>query len=390
MSLYRSAALSSRIKKSTPSLKRASSSPFSSLPKRKHIQRSKSKAESDEEEEEDFLNDKLDDIGLVEALATDLTLRDVAQAIQYIRGRMWNSIPGQKSGMNSTRITEVLNYRDSLPPIVTVSHVQALLHSPSAVEREVVELIQEGAIRKVVVDGRGGLGEVLILVKDLENMIDRSNLEASLKEELKTLLRENPTALKFSRTLFTEEGSQAYMHAGFLTSSTTNYTATDHFSRPGDGSKGTLTSLNSISRAASGSLAAVGGEGAVHASGGSGGGARLTGKGDFSLSLPATGKFLKLLSSARLHLVSLLSKSKYREAPESLLRERWNGGIETDDGVSAAKRNRGEFSGVLPGKIRKWKQYYGISFEWILAECVGAGLVEVFDTRSIGRGVRTL
>ncbi|KAJ8069897.1 hypothetical protein OCU04_000306 [Sclerotinia nivalis] len=114
------------------------------------------------------------------------------------------------------------------------------------------------------------------------------------------------------------------------------------------------------------------------------------GKEIFSLSLPATGQFLKLLSNARLHLVSLLSKSKYREAPESLLRERWNGGIETDDGASAAKRNRGEFSDVLPGKTRKWKQYYGISFEWILAECVGAGLVEVFDTRSIGRGVRAL
>lgn len=391
MSLYRSAALSSRIKKSTPSLKRTSSSPFSSLPKRKPIQRSKSKPEYlDEDDEEDFFDDKLDDIGLVKTLATDLTLRDVAQAIQYIRGRMWNNIPGQRSGMNSTRIAEVLNYRDSLPPLVTISHVQALLNSPTSVEREIAELIQGGAIRKVIVGGRGRLGEVLILVKDLETMIERSKLKTSLKEELKKLLRENPTALKFSSSQFTEEGAQAFMHAGFITSSTANYTATDHFSRPGDGSKGTLTSLDSISKAASGSLAAVGGEGAVHASGGSGGGARLAGKGDFSFSLPATGPFLTLLRNARLHLVSLLSKSKFREAPESLLRQRWDGGIETDDGVSAAKRNRGEFSGVLPGKTRKWKQYYGISFEWILAECVGAGLVEVFDTQSIGRGVRAL
>ncbi|KAI9640885.1 hypothetical protein NHQ30_010726 [Ciborinia camelliae] len=392
MSLYRSAALSSRIKKSTPSLKRNSFSPFSSLPKRKPIQRSKSKPEQnvDEEEEEDFFDDKLDDIGLVKALATDLTLRDVAQAIQYIRGRMWNSIPEQRTGMNSTRIAEVLNYRDSLPPIVTVSHVQALLNSPTAAEREIVELIQGGAIRKVVVGGRGGLGEALILVRDLEDMIEKSSLKAPSREEFKKLLRENPTALKFSRSRFTEEGGQALIHAGFLTSSTSNYTTTDHFSRPGHGSRGTLTSINSISKAASGSLAAVGGEGAVHASGGSGGGARSAGKGEFSLSLPATGQFLKLLSNARLHLVYLLSKSKFREAPESLLRQRWDGGIEADDGASAAKRNRGEFSGVLPGKTKKWKQYYGISFEWILAECVGAGLVEVFDTRSIGRGVRAL
>ncbi|KAK6614582.1 hypothetical protein H4I96_00903 [Botrytis cinerea] len=293
MSLYRSAALSSRIKKSTPSLKRSSSSPFSSLPKRKPPQRSKSRADCDDDEEEDFFDDKLDDIGLVKALATDLTLRDVAQAIQYIKGRMWNHMPVQRSGMNSTRIAEVLNYRDSLPNIVTVSHVQALLNSSTAAEREIVELVHGGAIRKVVVGGRGSLGEFLILVKDLEIMIERSNLTASSKEDLKKLLCENPTALKFPRSQFTEENAHELIHAGFLTSSTTNYTVTDHFSRPGDGSKGTLTSLDSISRAGSGSLAAVGGEGAVHASGGSGGGARLSGKGDFTFSLPATGQFFE-------------------------------------------------------------------------------------------------
>ncbi|TGO62223.1 hypothetical protein BCON_0021g00360 [Botryotinia convoluta] len=394
MSLYRSTALSSRIKKSTPSLKRSSSSPFSSLPKRKPLRRSKSKADcdddDDDDDEEDYFDDKLDDVGLVKALATDLTLRDVAQAIQYIKGRMWNHMPVQRSGMNSTRISEVLNYRDSLPNVVTVSHVQALLNSPTAVEREIVELVHGGAIRKVVVGGRGSLGELLILVKDLEIMIERSNLKASSKKDLKKLLCENPTALKFPRSQFTEESAHEFIHAGFLTSSATNYTVTDHFSRPGDGSKGTLTSLDSISRAGSGSLAAVGGGGVVHASGGSGGGARLSGKGDFTFSFPATGQFLKLLGNARAHLVSLLSKSKYREALESLLRQQWDGGIETDEGTSAAKRHRGEFSGVLPGKTRKWKQFYGISFEWILAECVGAGLVEVFDTRSIGRGVRAL
>ncbi|KAA8576708.1 hypothetical protein MFRU_014g01600 [Monilinia fructicola] len=389
MSLYRSTALSSRTKKSAPSLKRASS-PFSSHPKRKPRQRSKSQPECDDDEEQDFFDDKLDDIGPAKAVLTDLNLRDVAQAIKYIRGRMWSGILERRTGMSSIRIAEVLNYRDSLPPIVTVSHVQVLLSSPTAVEREIVELVHRGAMRKVIIGGRGGHGEALILVKDLENMIEKSNLKASFKEEFKKSLQQNPTALNFSRSRFTDEDAQALIHAGFLTSSTTNYTATDHFSRLGDGSRGTLTSLNSISKAASGSLEAIGGEGVVHASGGSGGGAQLAGNGDFSLSLPATGQFLKLLSNARLHLVFLLSKSKFREAPESLLRQRWDGGIEADDGASAAKMSRGEFSGVLPGKTRKWKHYYGISFEWILAECVGAGLVEVFDTRSVGRGIRAL
>ncbi|KAM3086539.1 hypothetical protein ACMFMF_000487 [Clarireedia jacksonii] len=367
MSLYRSAALSSRIKKAkSVSLKRKTT------------------------DDEDFLDERLDDIGLVRALATDLTLRDVAQAIQYIREKMWTKMPEQRSGMNSTRIAEVLNFRKGLPPVVTVSHVQALLNSPTTIEREIAELSQGGAIRKVVVGSRGSLGEVLILMKDLETMVEKSNLDRNLKEEFLKLLQDHPTALKFPRSQFSEESARAFIYAGFLTSSASHYTTTDHFSRPGDDSRGTLTSLNNISRAASGSMAAVGGEGAVHTSGGSGGGARLAGHGDFSLSLPGTGHFLKLLSGARAHFVSLLAKSKYREAPESLLRQRWDGGIESDGVASAAKRSRGEFAGALPGKTRKWKQHYGLSFEWTLEECVSAGLVEVFDTRSIGRGVRAL
>jgi len=393
MSFKFSAAHSSRIKKPTrpPAFKRSSSSasPYSSLPRRKPLQRSSTKPEK-EEEDEDFFGDRLDDIGLVKALATDLTLRDVAQAISHIRGKMWGRIPEQRAGMNSTRIAEVLNFRMSLPPLVTVLHVQALLNSPTTVEREIAELIRGGAIRKVVVGGRGSLGEALILVKDLDSMIERSALEQDVKEKFIAVLHEHPTALKLPRSQISEDEAKVLMHAGFLTSSTSSWTATDVFSRPGDGSRGTMTSLNSISKAASGSIAAVGGEGAVHAAGGSGGGAKLPSTGDYTLALPTTGPFLKLLSNARAHLLSLLSKSKFREATESLLRQRWDGGIEADDTASAARQNRGDFVGVLPGRTRKWKQFYGITFEWILEECVGAGLLEVFDTGSVGRGVRAL
>jgi hypothetical protein len=90
-------------------------------------------------------------------------------------------------------------------------------------------------------------------------------------------------------------------------------------------------------------------------------------------------------------LVSLLAKSsRYKEAPMSLLRERWDGGVASDDSASTAKKTRGEFVGVLPGRTKKWKQFYGLKFEWVLEECVGAGLVECFETRSVGTGVRAL
>lgn len=386
MSFKFSAAHSSRIKK-TPSLKRSTSSPFSSLPRRKPVQRSKSKPEA--EDDEDLYGDRLDDKGLVKTLITDLTLRDVAQAIQYIRGRMFAGMP-ERAGMNSTRIAEVLNFRKTLPPVVTVSHVQALLNSPTTVEREIAELMRGGAIRKIVVPGRGGVGEGLILVRDLEKMVRESQMEEGVKEEFLALLRRYPTALTLPRSQIPAENAKSLMHAGFIVSAIPAWTSTDVFSRPGDGSRGTATSLQAVSKAASGSLAAVGGEGAVHAAGGTGGGAPLPGFGDFNLALPNTGPFLKLLTGARTHIISLLSRSKFREAPEGLLRERWDGGIASEDAVSEARRNRREFAGVLPGRTKKWKQFYGITFEWVLEECVGAGLVEVFETGSVGRGIRAI
>jgi hypothetical protein len=394
MSSFRTtAAHSSRVKKSKPlNIRRSvSASPFSSFPRQKPIQRSKSKAEAQEEEDDEF-GDRLDDIGLARILAKDLTLRDVAQAIQCIKGRMFSSIPEQRSGMNSTRIAEVLNFRKALPPIVTVAHVQALLNAPTTVEREIAELCNGGAIRKIVVPGRGGMGEALVLVKDLEESIRRSTgLEDGVKESYISLLRELPTALQIPRGRLSQETGKQLTHAGFLTSSMPTWTSADVFSTPGDGSRGTLTSLTSIAKAAAGSLAPVGSEGAVHAAGGSGGGFKSSsGLGDFNVALPNIGSYLKLLTNARAHLVALLSRSKFREAPEELLRERWNGGIAGDYTASEAKRVRGEFAGILPGRTRKWKQFYGITFEWILEECVGAGMVEVFETRSVGRGVRAI
>lgn len=96
----------------------------------------------------------------------------------------------------------------------------------------------------------------------------------------------------------------------------------------------------------------------------------------------------QLLSAARSHLVSLTMKSKFREIPVYQLRERWDGGISAEDPAAKAKKYRGEFSGVLPSRTRKWKEFYGLSFDYTLAECLGAGLVEVFETGSVGRAVR--
>ncbi len=368
----------------------ASNSPLSSFPRRKNHAIKAKALQAQLDEDEDF-EDELDDAGLVSHLAPEV--QTTAQAILYIRENMLDPIPEQRAGMNSVRIAEVLNYRKSLPPIVTVAHVQALLNAPTKVEREIAELVKNGAIRKIVVPGRGGMGEAIVLVKDLEELVNASTLADELKESFLSTLRKYPSAPRLPRNLFTKEVAQQLMSAGFITSATPSWTSADIYSSPGDGLRGTLTSLAAIQKAAAGPAAFNGGStvGSLHEAGGSGGHVRTSGDQEgYNVSLPNIGSYLKLLSNSRSRLTSLLARSKFRQYPEGYLKERWNGGVPGDDVGTQRKVFTGEFTGVLPGRTTKWKNLYGVTFEWALEECVGAGMIEVFETRSVGRGVRVI
>ncbi|KAL8936373.1 MAG: hypothetical protein Q9216_004963, partial [Gyalolechia sp. 2 TL-2023] len=390
MPLNYSAAHSSRITKRTlkpPHLKRSATSPFTSFNQRKPIQRSKSKPESStqdaEEEEEDFFGERLDDLGLVTTLATDLSLRDVAQIIQYANGHMFDPLPERGGGFNSTRIAEILNFRKSLPATVSVSHVHALSKSPTATEREVSELIKAGILLKIVIPGRGtggsAVGEGLVLFKDLEDMLLRSDtVTDELRGKFLSYLHSHPTQSTIPLTPCTPTELSILKRAGFLTTTTTlqSSSANLHPSTP------SLTSIPTISRAPSGSLAAIGGPTALTSAGATPT-LRLPHNtsnpppAPHHLSLPNMGPYLRLLTTARSHLVSLLlHKSRFRELPLYLLRERWDGGIAPH---TTTNNNRGLKGGELatsmslPARTKKWKQFCGVAFDWVLAECVGAG-----------------
>ncbi|CAK7265393.1 hypothetical protein SEPCBS57363_001559 [Sporothrix epigloea] len=173
----------------------------------------------------------------------------------------------------------------------------------------------------------------------------------------------------------------------------------DVYARPED--RTTLLSLETVARAASGSFDAVGGVNAVYTAGGGGARGRyvVAGAGggngpaavtteDLLLSIPAHGTFVKLVSGALNYLVGIVARTPRRETLETSLRERWNAG------GSVAKRKSREGLGILKrvplSRSKKWKEFYGMNFDWVLAEAVGAGLVELFDTGSVGRGVRLL
>ncbi|KAI2635474.1 serine-threonine protein kinase 19-domain-containing protein [Xylaria nigripes] len=401
----------SSVKQSVSSTSSASppSSWVSSLPRRKAGVGASKAEKNNTVEDEDYVYDngeKLDDFGLVTALATDLNLRDTPQAIQYIRTRMFSPIPDTAAGMTSTRIAEVLNYRRNLPPIVSIAHVQALLSSPSAVEREIAELARQEFLRRIVVPRRGGVGEFVVLASDYEKLLqETTGLSKNAKAGLLKYLTSNPEGQVLQRDALKSSEIEELVRAGFLTAhhtgSVVSYGSTISgmmrlYARPED--KITLTSLETVSRQATGSLGTVGGEGAVHNAGGSGGGSlsvmapTTPVATEYRLAAPGAGSFLKLVSAALDHLVSLLGQSRFREAPESMLKERWDGGIAKIEEArhAAAKRTRGEFAGVLPGQTRKWRQFYGLTFDWVLQEAVGAGLIELFETRSVGRGVRAI
>lgn len=375
--------------------------------------------------DEDFFHEAdssspLPDEGLVHALATDLTLRDVPQAMRYSRDKMFTPLSDQPSrlGLSSTRVAEVLNFRKNLAPLVTTAHLHALLRSPTAVERETAELIRAGAVRKVAVWRRsldrgaavagGGVVEFLVEGGELEELVRLSGVLAEgTSEAFLKWLQTNPAKLKVSSTGDVDKGGgdgkltpdqvDQLVRGGFLTTYH-NFdigNVSSGFARPEN--RGTMLSLESVSRAAAGSVEAVGGQGAIHSSGGSGGaragGGRTPGAGggDFSLAVPGQGAYLKLLSAAVSHLTSVLAKSTYKEMPETLLRERWDGGVASDGSKQHARqRQRREFSSVLAARTKKWKLFYGLTFEWTMHEAVGVGLVEVFETGSVGRGVRLL
>lgn len=401
MPLYLTASHSSRVHKSGQSSaisgRRNSASPFSNAPRRKStIQRSQSLADALEDGLTDNEDDALLPTGKVLSVLKLDEAKDVMSAAQYGRTSMFSAFP-ERAGMNSVRIAEVLNFQRNLPSVISLAHVHALLAASSKTEREISALQSAGKIRKVKVVGRGndisGVSEVLITTDDLDSLLQRSSISADVVTDFCTVLRRYPRATSIPAQELSVSSVTELTRTGFLVSS--SLSGSRNLSLAGS----SLVGIPKISRAASGTSDAVGGDAAFENLGGVGSAKRpkVHGNhisraqgGELALSVPNLGPYLRLLSAGRAHLLELLGKSKYKEAPLYLLRERWDGAVDTDNRISAAKRIRGEFSGVMPSKTKKWKDLYGLSFDWALEECLGAGLIELFETRSVGLGVRAL
>lgn len=393
MPLYLTASHSSALKRSNTE-ERSSASPFSGHARTKPAAKRKQPLHEDGEDAEE----RLHDTGKILPLAANSKLKTVPEAIDDTLANLFSEIP-DRAGMNSVRIAEVLNFRKRLPPLVSVAHIHSLITASTRTEREIAQMIAMGSLRKIAVAGRGndisGLGEFIIRATDYEQLIDSANLTDDCKSAFKQLLRDNPRAVNLPARLIQPGDLTSLIKAGFLVSSSA-------YERISHGSSSTSTQF-APSRLAT--ITPTGTHIPIHDSSfenlRAGGISTATQPANASshnphnnltLSVPNLGPYLRLLSSARSHLLDLLGKSsKYREAPVYLLKERWDGAVEsTENRVSQAKRMRGEFAGLLPGRTKRWKQLFGLEFDWVLQECLGAGLVEEFETKSVGIGVRVV
>lgn len=388
---------SSRIRKTPPaSLRRHSSSPFSSVARvRSSPQRAKSLAQAYEGAEDDD-DRRLDDNGIRVSVLPVAEVIDVLTAIDHGVTSLFCPIP-ERAGMNSVRIAEVLNFQKKLPPLVSLAHVHALISASSKTERDVNTLIDAGAIRRIKVVGRGndisGASDFLVTTLSLERLLQNSHVPDTVISDFLSLLAHNPRATTISPAQLPPSHLPALVSSGFLVSSST---VTRNLSLSGSA----IVSTASISRASSGSTDAVGGQAAYETLGGVNSSSRTTTTTTLSttstsaalhLSLPSIGALIRLLALGRAHLLELLAKSAYRELPLSLLRERWDGAIDGENSSASKARNvRGIFSEIMPNKTKKWRKLWGMRFEWALAECLGAGEVEVFETGSVGLGVRAI
>ncbi|KAL5048128.1 hypothetical protein BDW71DRAFT_177958 [Aspergillus fruticulosus] len=378
-----SAPVSGIKKRKSSAQSRARASPFANHARSKPSVRPTTpggvRSKTDDIEFED--HSPLQDLGISRHIPETAPVGNVLAAIQHIKENMFEELPA-RAGMNSVRIAQVLNFRRSLPPLVSVAHVHTILDAPTKVEREVMELSTAGTIRRLIVPGRGndaaGLGDCLVLREDWEGLVKAGVLDDGLKEKFLTVLSRIGNTCAIPGTAFSSAEYTALVRAGFIVSASSLAKGASNV--PSLPNLPSMAPTMPASRTGSGALAND---------------TDPTFQAQFHtatlfLSLPNTGPYLKLLGSGRDHLIALLKKSPSGEAPLTLLRDRWDGAVESERSFDVARRARGEFAGVLPGKTKKWKDFYGMSFRWVLEEAVGAGLVEIFDTGAVGPGVRCL
>ncbi|CAH2351479.1 hypothetical protein CLIB1423_03S07228 [[Candida] railenensis] len=270
------------------------------------------------------------------------------------------------SGLSMQTKAEIMKYRvDQLPHgLVTVNQIYSIYEKlgHTFVDRSLELRIREGKLKKFIItnaspiisrspqkfqSGKVTYGfenvEIVVKLDNYLNHVQGSIAKASEDEEVSKCLekfasfvRENPTALYISSNLnkeenFTPENIATLVDFGYVTL-TSNH-------------------LNEIES---------------H---------------QYAVSYPNCGTYLKLINACRTWLVKFLSKSKFKEVLETQMYDRW-------EGITQQTNSNAGSQFASSSKMTNFrKPYYGFELNWVLADALGAGVVEVFST-PVGRGWR--
>lgn len=298
--------------------------------------------------------------------------KTVIQAVCYVQKHLFCPLPENFKGLSASKVAEILQFRERIPPYVPRSLINTLLGCNTTTAKEIARLSSTGVIRQLQVSSRERRDDGGIVPTDyLYTLVRNSELNTELQEKFVQILQANPTAPELPGYLFEKEEVRSLMDAGFLTMPSSFVKTTD--SQIEGGGKDSL--MKSSCAAASGTAEAVGGKGIVTNMGYSSGLQKtvlgvLRYERDYVISVPTLGPLLAVLNAGREYLMDMIKKEKKRGGEtEKVLRERWDGGASI-------------------WKCRKWKELKGLNWEGAAGDCLGRGECEVIQAVGVGLALR--
>lgn len=142
-------------------------------------------------------------------------------AMRYILEKQWSAEIPYKSVKMRTSIQHV---RDSVPPVVGVSHLTAIFpNNATFLERKVARLCEQGILRKLTVS-LTSVGDLVIESENYYDIIDKigaasegiTDAEKTLKQ-FKSILVDNPSAISLSTESLDGCNTTFLIQAGLLT-----------------------------------------------------------------------------------------------------------------------------------------------------------------------------
>ncbi|EWC46178.1 hypothetical protein DRE_04556 [Drechslerella stenobrocha 248] len=299
-------------------------------------------------------------------------------------------------GLSRDALTETLTLRRAIPPVVPIAHLHALLpSSPTATERAIAALVAGGRRVSILQPGARARFEGVIRTEDFVASVTRcSALSKNVKEAFLGVLAAHPATATIAAETLPRDAVMELLAAGFLTISNVAQLHDPSGSSFGDGASvdiaaltptvGALiipqqdhTHLSSLSSLASVSSASSRTPPQLSTAGASV---------EYTVTPPNLGLLTHLQVASRARMLEILRRCPQREATLAFLREKWDGGVSKQKQARVGRRDPA--ARKWEGRTRKWREYKGLTADWVIDGMVGGGVLETFHAVGVGMGVK--